>query len=66
VEDACSDSNFFAEIKSGSVTLKENHKHFFQIQGRMALTKIPLYDHVIYTHCNFTIQQIRFNETTCT
>ena len=62
VEDACSDSSFFAEIKSGSVTLKENHKHFFQIQGQMALSKIPWCDFVIYTHCNFTIQRIRFND----
>ena len=64
VEDACSDSSFFAEIKSGLVTLKENHKHFFQIQGQnlMALSKIPWCDFVIYTHCNFTIQRIRFND----
>ena len=62
VEDACSDLSFFAEIKSGSVTLKENHKHFIQIQGQMALSKIPWCDFVIYTHCNFTIQRIRFNE----
>jgi len=62
VEDACSDPSFFAEIKNGSVTLKESHKHFFQIQGQMALTKVPWCDFVIYTHCNFTIQRIKYNE----
>jgi len=50
---------YFAQIRSGSVTLKENHKHLFQIQGKIAPTKIPC---VVYTHYIFTIQRIRFNE----
>jgi len=62
VEEACADPNFFATIKNDVVTLKESHKHFYQIQGQMALSKISWCDFVIYTHRNFTVERIKFNE----
>jgi len=62
VEDACSDPNFFASIKNDVVTLKETHKHYYQIQGQMALSKISWCDFVIYTYRNFTVERIKFNE----
>ena len=36
VEDVASDSSFCAELLDGKVTLKKNHKHFYQVQGQMA------------------------------
>ena len=62
VEETCSDTSFFATITDGQVTLKEDHKHYFQIQGQMALSKVPWCDLVIYTHQNFLIQRLQFNE----
>ena len=34
VEDACSDSSLLTKIKTGLVTLKENHKHFFKFKDK--------------------------------
>ena len=62
VEEACSDTSFFATITDGQVTLKEDHKHYFQIRGQIALSRVPWCDLVIYTHQNFLIQRLQFNE----
>ena len=55
VEEACIDPNFFATITNGQVTLKQDHKHYYQVQGQMALSRVSWCDLVIYTHQNFTI-----------
>lgn len=62
VEAACSDPSFFATITNGKVTLKQDHKHYYQIQGQMALSRVHWCDFVIYTHQNFTVERIKFNE----
>ena len=61
VEDAATDSSFFAELSDGKVTLKKNHKHFYQVKGQMALAKVPWCDFMIYTFKNYSIQRIRFD-----
>ena len=61
VEDAASDSTFFAELSNGKVILKKDHKHYYQVQGQMALAKVPWCDFMIYTFRNYTIQRIRFD-----
>ena len=61
VEDAACDSNFFAELSDGKVTLKKNHKHYYQVQGQMALSKVLWCDFMIYTFKNYCIQRIRFD-----
>ena len=61
VEDAACDSSFFAELSDGKVTLKKNHKHYYQVQGQMALSKVPWCDFMIYTFKNYAIQRIRFD-----
>ena len=62
VEEACIDPKFFETIANGQVTLKQDHKHYYQVQGQMALSRVSWCDLVIYTHQNFTIQRIEFNE----
>ena len=62
VEDTASDPNFFTKMIDGKVTLKHDHKHYYQIQGQMALCRVSWCDFVIYTHCDFTIERIKFNE----
>jgi len=62
VEEACSDPNFFACITNETVTLKQEHKHYYQIQSQMALCQVSWCDFVIYTHKNFSIERIQFNE----
>jgi len=49
VEDAASDFSFFAELSNGKAILKKDHKHYYQVQGQTALTKVPWYDFTIYT-----------------
>jgi len=62
IEEACSDPSFFASIINGNVTLKQDHKHYYQIQGQMALCQISWCDFVIFTHQNFSAEKICFNE----
>ena len=40
VEEATSDPNCFAEMYNGKVILTHSHKHFYQVQGQMALVKV--------------------------
>ena len=56
VEEATDDSNFFAELSDGKVTLKKQHKHYYQVQGQMALAKVTWCDFMIYTLKNFSIR----------
>ena len=37
IEDAASDPNCFATLHEGKVTLKQSHKHYYQVQGQMGL-----------------------------
>ena len=60
VEEATGDSSFFAELSDGKVSLKKDHKHFYQVQGQMALAKVTWCDFMIYTFKNYSIQRIRF------
>jgi len=55
VKEACSDSSFFATITNYSVTLKQYHKHYYQIQGQMTLRQVSWCDFVICTHQSFTV-----------
>ena len=57
IEAACSDSNCFATIANGKVNLKQDHK-----KSQMALSKVHWCDLVIYTHQNFTVERIKYNE----
>ena len=61
VEEATSDPNFFAEMHNGKVTLKHSHKHFYQVQGQMALAKVQWCDFIIYTFKNHTVERIQFD-----
>ena len=52
---------FFAELCDVKVTLKKDHKHYYQVQGQMGLGKVPWCNFMIYTFKNYTIQRIRFD-----
>ena len=62
VEVACSNLSFFATIANGKVTLKQDHKHYYQIQGQMGLSLVHWCDLVNYTHQNFTMERIKYRE----
>ena len=61
VEEACSNPGFFAMITDDKVALKREHKYYYQIQGQMALCQVSCCDFVIFTHQNFRIERIPFN-----
>lgn len=61
VEEATGDPHFCAEMCDGRVTLKHNHKHFYQVQGQMALAKVQWCDFMIYTFKNHTVERISFD-----
>ena len=61
VEEATKSSSFFAKLSDGKISLKKDHKHFYQVQGQMALAKITWCDFMIYTLKNYAIQRIRYN-----
>ena len=62
IEEPCSDPSFFASIINGNVTLKQDHKHYHQIQGQMASCQTSWCDFVTFTYQNFSVERICFNE----
>ena len=62
IEDAARDPNFFATLHEGKVTLKRSHKHYYQVQGQMALACVSWCDFVIYMFKDISIERIRSDE----
>lgn len=60
--EACSDSNFYLEIKDGIPKLKKDHVYYDQVQGQMALTGAKWCDFVVYTSRGLSIERIHFDE----
>ena len=48
-------------MHNGEVTLKHSHKHFYQVQGQMALAKVQWCDFMIYTFKNHIVERIQFD-----
>jgi len=61
VEKAVSDPDFFCSFREGKVTLKQSHKHYYQVQGQMALACVPWCDFVIHTFKIIHGERIRFD-----
>ena len=60
--EACSDPNFYLEIKDGIPRLKKSHISYDQVQGQMALTGAKRCDFVVYTSRGLSIERINFDE----
>ena len=66
VEEACENTDFFAELvktSTGShVGLKHSHPYYSQVQGQLAITGRQWCDFVIYTTKGISVDTIQFNE----
>ncbi|PFX25781.1 hypothetical protein AWC38_SpisGene9553 [Stylophora pistillata] len=60
--EACSDPNFYLEIKDGIPKLKKDHVYYDQVQGQIALTGAKWYEFVVYTSRGLSIERIHFDE----
>lgn len=63
IGEAVSQKDFFLELSptTGEFLLKQNHKHYFQVQGQLLVTGLPFCDFVTYTHCGLNIERIKPN-----
>ena len=63
VEEACKQKNFMSRLRNNTVTLKQTHHYYYQIQGQMAICRRSWCDFVIWTPCGISIERIDFNTT---
>ena len=67
--EAASYKEFFCQLENGTVTLKQKHDYYFQIQGQMAIYRRKWCDFVVYTPADISVQRIKFDsnlwETMC-
>ena len=53
---------FYLEMQAGRPTLKRLHKYYYQVQGELAITRMPWCDFVVWTEGGLFIERISFGE----
>ena len=62
-EVACQEINrFCSSLNNGQVTLKATHNYYYQVQGQLAITKLPWCDFLIWTPHGTSLQRIERDE----
>ena len=62
-EVACQEINrFCSSLNNGQVTLKATHNYYYQVQGQLAITKLPWCDFLIWTPYGTSLQRIERDE----
>ncbi len=51
----------FLTFDDDSVTLKRNHKYYYQVQGQLGLCQRKYCYFIVYTHCDFFVEVIWFD-----
>lgn len=62
IEELMEMKNTYLEIKSGNVSLKQDHQYYYQVQMQMALFGLTFCDFVVWSPKDIFIQRIAFNE----
>ena len=64
LSDACLRADFFLRKDEQNYKLKQNHAHWYQVQGQLLISGAPYCDFVTYTKQEFNIERIYPHETT--
>ena len=63
IHEACSVSQFFCKTDNkGTITLKQSHNYFYQIQGQLAVLNLKWCDFVVWTTKDLHIERVHFDE----
>ncbi|XP_061174665.1 uncharacterized protein LOC133183774 [Saccostrea echinata] len=53
---------FLVELSDGTVTLKQSHKYYDQVQGQLFLSKRKICHFVVFTFCDILILKVQCND----
>jgi len=60
-EECCADKSFFCSLNNGVVTLRHDHKYYYQVQGQMGVSGRRWCDFVVWTCMGISVERIEFN-----
>lgn len=64
ISDACMKPQFFCtKDEKGIIAVKRSHNYFYQIQGQLAVLKLPWCDFIVWTNIDFHVERVLADTT---